>query len=113
MAALVSQMKKKGGDGTYGAVSGLSIVLGELLKHDGGFDAVQVIYRDAPSALNDLLGGRLDYAYLDTGFAMAQARQGKVRILGVSSKTRSEALPEVPRWAGLARLWHRIRRSLS
>jgi len=46
--------------------------------------------------VNDLIGGHIDFAFLDAGAAVAQSKAGKVRILAVTSSARSASLPDIP-----------------
>jgi tripartite-type tricarboxylate transporter receptor subunit TctC len=67
----------------------------EMLKSMSGTDAVHVPYRGAALALNDLLGGQLDFLF-DPGIAIEHVRAGKLRALAIGSPQRSPQLPEVP-----------------
>src|ERR1700693_546698 len=49
----------------------------------------------APATV-DLLGGRVQVLFDTLPAAIANIRAGKVRALAVTTKTRSEALPDVP-----------------
>ena len=53
-------------------------------------------YRSGPDGLNDLASGNLDFMTLDPVLAMAQAREGRVRILAASTKDRLSVVPNVP-----------------
>ena len=68
------------------------------------FDCRPVEPTDAPPSriattsgdvMNDMLGGQLDYAMMEPVFSTAQARQGRLRILGVSSAQRLQAAPDL------------------
>ena len=47
-------------------------------------------------AIQDLLGGRLDYLFVNTSEAAPLVKAGKVRAIGVSSLKRLPLMPEVP-----------------
>ncbi len=76
----------------------------ELLKAAAGIELAHVPYRGAAPAVNDLLGGHVQLAVLDTPVLLPHIRSGEVKALAVTSATRSHALPEVPTTAeaGLA-----------
>jgi tripartite-type tricarboxylate transporter receptor subunit TctC len=57
--------------------------------------ATHVPYKGVMQALNDVIGGQVDFA-LDPGTAIQQAKAGKVRILGAVSSVRSQILPDLP-----------------
>src|SRR5712692_11466900 len=76
----------------------------ELLKAAVGIELAHVPYRGAAPAVNDLLGGHVQLAVLDTPVLLPHIRSGAVKALAVTSARRSQALPEVPNTAeaGLA-----------
>ena len=53
-------------------------------------------YKTAPDSLNEILSGKLDYAMHDPVFALAQQREGRLRILAVSTGKRLAASPDLP-----------------
>jgi tripartite-type tricarboxylate transporter receptor subunit TctC len=72
-------------------------VAGELFKFMTGVDVVRVGYRGASPALIDLIAGQVQVMFETTLVTAPYIRAGKLRALAVTSATRSEALPEVPR----------------
>jgi tripartite-type tricarboxylate transporter receptor subunit TctC len=58
-----------------------------------------VAYKGIPLAINDVLGGSLDFTFADLGNAMTQVQGGKLHAIGVTSKARN---PLVPEWPALA-----------
>ena len=69
-------------------------VSGELLKMMTGINFVHVPYKDA--LMPDLLAGRVQFYFSPTPLAVGYIRDGRLRALGVTSATRSAALPDVP-----------------
>jgi tripartite-type tricarboxylate transporter receptor subunit TctC len=55
-----------------------------------------VPYRGAAPALNDLLGGQIPLIWASPVAVMPYVEQGKVRMLGVSTRQRELMLPQVP-----------------
>jgi tripartite-type tricarboxylate transporter receptor subunit TctC len=74
----------------------LQHVGGELFKLMTGVDMVHVPYRGAGAALTDLLGGQIQVMFDSMPSSIEYIRAGKLHALAVTTKTRSEALPEVP-----------------
>jgi tripartite-type tricarboxylate transporter receptor subunit TctC len=73
-----------------------SHLAGELFKKMAGIDLVHVPYRGAAPALTDLIGGQVQVMF-DFVFSSAEyVKVGKLRALGVTTTTRSVALPDVP-----------------
>ncbi|MEI2415378.1 tripartite tricarboxylate transporter substrate binding protein [Orrella sp. JC864] len=78
------------GSGTVGHMAG------ELLAHQAGFKVLNVPYRGAAPALNDLIGQNTDYMFA-TPQAAQEMLKGKVlRALAVTSVARLPILPDVP-----------------
>ena len=71
-------------------------IMGELYRNAHGLKAVDISYRSAPDSLNEMLSGKLDFGMHDPVFSLAQEREGRLRILAVSTGTRLEALPNHP-----------------
>lgn len=95
LAELTDAMKKKGDKASYATSATTGKVMGEIYKARTGITAVEVEYKTAPDSINDMLSGRLDYAAHDPVFALAQEREGRMRILGVSTAERLAANPEM------------------
>ena len=71
-------------------------VAGELFKMVTGVEMVHVPYKGAGPALVDLLGGQMQAMFDTTPGSIAHIKAGKLRALAVTSKTRAEALPDLP-----------------
>src|SRR5690606_13068762 len=69
---------------------------GEHFKNLAKIDVEFIPYTGGPAALQDLLGGRLDYMFINSSEAVPLIQAGKVRPLGVSSLKRLDLLPDVP-----------------
>jgi tripartite-type tricarboxylate transporter receptor subunit TctC len=69
---------------------------GEMLMSMAGIDMVHVPYKGGPPALNDVMGDHVQLFFADTAITPPLIAAGKIRALGVSSKTRVDALPGVP-----------------
>ena len=69
---------------------------GELFKLMAGVNLIHVPYRGQGPAMNDLLGGELQVIFATTPGTTEFVRIGKLRALAVTTRARTEALPEVP-----------------
>jgi tripartite-type tricarboxylate transporter receptor subunit TctC len=69
----------------------------ELFKMMAGVNMLHVPYRGAAPALTDLLGGRVQAMFGTMTGSIDYIRTGRLRALAVTTATRSEALPGVPR----------------
>jgi tripartite-type tricarboxylate transporter receptor subunit TctC len=68
----------------------------ELFKAITKTYMVHIPYRGAAPAMNDLLGGQIQLFFDAPAGLIAQAKQGRVRLIGVSHDKRLPAAPEVP-----------------
>ncbi|HWL04711.1 MAG TPA: tripartite tricarboxylate transporter substrate binding protein [Xanthobacteraceae bacterium] len=93
---LTEAMKKKGSSASYATAANPGVIMGALYKKATGIEAVDVSYRTAPDSLPELQSGKLDFAFHDPIFALAQQREGRARILAVSSSERLQSAPDVP-----------------
>jgi tripartite-type tricarboxylate transporter receptor subunit TctC len=75
-----------------GSISHLS---SEMLKSLARIQAVEVPYKGGVLAVQDLLGGQIDFIFSDTLPAMAHVRAGKLRALCITGAERFELLPEL------------------
>jgi len=96
VAELTEAMKKKGDKVTYASTANPGTIMGTLYKNAIGIDAVEVLYKSGPESLNEILSGKLDYGMYDPIFGLAQAREGRMRILAVSTSERLKSAPDIP-----------------
>ncbi len=59
-------------------------------------DLTTVPYKGTGPAMNDLLGGQVDFMCDQTTNTTGQIKAGKVKVYGVTTKTRVPSLPDVP-----------------
>ncbi len=92
----VTYVKQRPGKVTAGYGSSSSQVSIAILNKLAGVDSLAVPYKGIPLAVNDVLGGTLDYTFADIGNALAQTKGGAMRALGVTSTTRNALAPDWP-----------------
>ena len=61
-----------------------------------GLDMVHVPYKGSPEAVQSVLNGDTCCLFAQVQIAIPQATAGKVKLLGVSTKSRVPAIPDVP-----------------
>ena len=93
---LTDAMKAKGDKATYASAAPPGTIMGEIYKQKTGVQAVEVNYKTAPDSLNELTSGKLDYGMHDPVFSLAQQREGRLKILAVSTGERLQASPDLP-----------------
>ena len=68
----------------------------ERFRLSAGFDAVHVPFKGGIEALTDVMTGRVDFMSVGVASALPFIREGKLLALGVATRKRSSALPDVP-----------------
>ncbi|CAN7662718.1 Bug family tripartite tricarboxylate transporter substrate binding protein [Variovorax paradoxus] len=68
----------------------------ELLKKMAGIELTHVPYKGSGPAITDLIGGQVPVFFDNEPSILPFIKQGKVRALAVTGKTRSANLPDVP-----------------
>lgn len=95
---LIALARQKPGQLTFGSAgngSGMHIN-GEQFRLAADIKVIHVAYKGGPESLTDLLGGRIDFVFSPIGLAVPLVKDRKLIALGVSTSTRSPALPDVP-----------------
>jgi len=59
-------------------------------------DFTTIPYKGTGPAMNDLLGGQVDFMCDQTSNTISQIKAGKIKVYGVTTKSRVSALPQVP-----------------
>jgi tripartite-type tricarboxylate transporter receptor subunit TctC len=96
VAELTAAMKKKGSAASYATAAPTGRIMGEIYKTTAGLSAVEINYKTAPDSLNELTSGKVDFGMHDPVFSLAQQREGRLRILAVSTGERLAASPDLP-----------------
>ena len=98
VAEFIAYVKSRPGKLNYGSAGvGTSPQLSmELFKMTAGIDVVHIPYKGGGPLLFALISGEVQTMFGTVPLLGAPGRAGKVRILGVTSKTRAPDLPDVP-----------------
>jgi tripartite-type tricarboxylate transporter receptor subunit TctC len=67
-----------------------------MLKTAAGIDIRHVAYRGSVQAMLDVIAGHIPFMVVDLQPALPQIKEGKVRVLGVTTSTRVDVAPEIP-----------------
>jgi tripartite-type tricarboxylate transporter receptor subunit TctC len=97
-AEVLALAKKQPGKLNYGTDGvGTSMHLtAEIIKLNAGIDLVHVPYKNGPQVLTELAAGLIELAVMPVSLAQPFIRDGKVKALGVTSRSRWPSLPQVP-----------------
>ena len=95
---LVALAKKNPGKLNYGSAGngGISHLVPEMFKAATGTFIVHIPYKGSAPAFTDLLAGQVQMMAESIPQASQYVKQGKLRALAVTSRERSNALPDVP-----------------
>jgi tripartite-type tricarboxylate transporter receptor subunit TctC len=95
VAHVKAQKEKMAYAGGGGPGSASNLIMSIFLKR-AGLEMTNVSYRGTAPALTDLIAGHIPTMFVPISEALPQARAGHIRMLAVSSATRSREAPEVP-----------------
>jgi len=84
-----------------GTGTGLHLA-GEYMKQRFGLNMTHVPYRNTGQSLADIVAGHVQMSFAEAGATIPLIREGKLRVLAVSSSTRIPNLPDVPTFAEAA-----------
>ena len=98
VAELIAYAKANPGKLTYiSAGSGTSPhMAGELLKAMTGIEITHVPYKNITQGFADLMGGQVSMTFYHVPVIYPYVKDGRLRALGVATRTRSALAPEVP-----------------
>ncbi|MCT9810039.1 tripartite tricarboxylate transporter substrate binding protein [Acidovorax sp. Be4] len=95
---LIALAKQPGSSLSYGSSGngGGTHLAGELFNMHAGIRLQHIPYKGSAPAMNDLLGGQVQLMFADAPSALQHIKSGRIKVLGVASRQRSTMLPEVP-----------------
>jgi tripartite-type tricarboxylate transporter receptor subunit TctC len=95
---LIALARAKPGEVSFGSSGNGSTghVAAEMFMRMTGTRLLHIAYKGNAQALVDVMGGQIAMMFDQVSTSGPQVRGGKVRALGVTTKTRSAVLPEVP-----------------
>jgi tripartite-type tricarboxylate transporter receptor subunit TctC len=98
VAELIALAKDKPGQLSFGSAGPGTPhhLYAELFKSMTGIEMGHIPYRGSLPLLNDVVAGHIPLAFIDFGPSIGMLRAGKVRPLGISTKTRLALFPDVP-----------------
>jgi tripartite-type tricarboxylate transporter receptor subunit TctC len=95
---LVAIAKAKPGEVSFGSSGNGSTghVAAEMFMRMTGVKLLHVTYKGNAQAIVDVMGGQVAMMFDQVSTSAGHVKGGKLRALGVTTKTRSPVLPEVP-----------------
>lgn len=97
-AEFIAAAKSKPGSLSFGngGIGTSTHVPALMVAHQAGIEVAHVPYKGNAQAFPDLIGGRLHALWDAPGAVLPMLREGKLRVLGVSTATRDPKFPEIP-----------------
>jgi tripartite-type tricarboxylate transporter receptor subunit TctC len=98
VSELIAYAKEQDGKLNYASPSagGSNHLAAELFKSMAGFKATHIPYKGGAPAEMDVMSGQVTFMFGALTSAMKQVKAGRLKALGVSSKTRMQSAPDVP-----------------
>jgi tripartite-type tricarboxylate transporter receptor subunit TctC len=95
---LIASARAANGKLTYSSAGNGSVnhLLGEMFDSAAGVKMTHVPYKGAGPALADLIGGQVQVSFTSMPSAIGHIKGGKLRAIAVTSRARSETLPDLP-----------------
>jgi tripartite-type tricarboxylate transporter receptor subunit TctC len=95
---LMARARARPGTQSYGGVGiggGMHLAMA-VFEAATGTKMLYVVYKSSLQVLTDVIGGQIQLAWDVLSATVPRVQAGRVRALGVTSLTRSHAIPEVP-----------------
>ena len=95
---LIASARAANGKLTYSSAGNGSVnhLLGEMFDSAAGVKMTHVPYKGAGPALADLIGGQVQVSFTSMPSVIGHIKGGKLRAIAVTSRARSDTLPELP-----------------
>jgi len=94
----IAYTKKRNGELLFGltALGGLHHIINELIAQRTGTAYNYIPYKGGAPATADLLGGQIEAILITLAAVTEHVRAGRLTAIGVTTRERSKALPQVP-----------------
>ena len=96
MTELIDLIRANPGKLNYGTTSATPMIATAQLLSLYKLDALRIPYKGDALTATDLVGGRIQFAFMSTVPGYGQARKGKLRMLATLMPRRSPIAPEIP-----------------
>ena len=96
LSNLVDAAKKTPNQVSFGYSNSFGLISGSKLGRVAGANFLSVPYKSSPQIITDMLGGQLQFAFVDLAAAAPLVKAGRVRALAVLTDKRFPLLAQVP-----------------
>jgi len=99
LSELTEALRRKEDKASYAYASPFAKVIAETYKVAAKLRTVEVAYKSSEDSLNDMASGAIDFGGIDPLMGLALEKQGKVRVLAISTPQRTHATGALPTFA--------------
>jgi tripartite-type tricarboxylate transporter receptor subunit TctC len=96
VADLTAHIRAKHGESNYAVATVSQRLVSSWYLEKIGATAVPVNYKATAEAINEITAGAIDFVFSDATLALAQAADGRVRMLATTTKQRLSFAPDLP-----------------
>lgn len=96
MDELTAYLKEQGDKASYAVNNTSGKVMAAIYKQKAGLETVEVAYKSSADSMNDMMSGAMAFGAQDPVFSLGQQREGRFRMLAVSSAARIPGAPDIP-----------------
>jgi tripartite-type tricarboxylate transporter receptor subunit TctC len=95
---LIASAKQKPKKLTYSSagIGSTAHIFMELFMNLSGVEMTHVPYKGSAQAINDVMAGHVDVTFTDPAVAISALRSDLIKFVGISTKARHPAAPDVP-----------------
>ncbi|WP_038216195.1 tripartite tricarboxylate transporter substrate binding protein [Xenophilus azovorans] len=96
VADLIAWGRANPGKLSYASGNSTGIVCGATLSRMSGVPMLHVPYKSTPPAIADLIGGQVQFMFVDLAAGLATVKAGKMRAIAVTTRERTKLFSELP-----------------
>ena len=93
---LIAYARAQPGKLSFASANATSLVAASTFNRMTGIEMLHIPYKGAPASLSDVASGQVSISFVDIPSARGLVQSGKLRLLAVTSATRTALLPQAP-----------------
>ena len=93
---LIAYVKANPGKTSYAFGNSTGQVNGAYFASAAKLDSVPVPYKSTPPAMNDLIGGRVHWMFVDTASSQGHVKAGRLRAIALMGDKPLQTMPDLP-----------------
>lgn len=96
LGEFLAYARAKPGELTSGYGSAAGRIATGMVEAMGKVKMLSVPYKGVPQAAMDVISGQISFTFVDFAIGLAQMKGGKLKVLAVTSSSRTPLAPEIP-----------------